>query len=286
VSAGDRSKQAEKAKRLLELHQAPRLLVLPNVWDALGARLLQGLNYPAVATASASVAYSLGYDDGQQISWDAMVEAVRRVASAVDVPVTADIEAGYADRPEELAANVRQIMDAGAVGINIEDSRFDGDLLHSIPAQQERLRAVRAMADAEGIPLVINARTDVYLREITDSSEKRLDRAIDRARAYLEAGADCFYPILLDDLDALKAIRKATGAPLNVYASASAPSVRALEDAGIARLSLGPGLLKVALTAMKDAAEQLQKDGSYRHLNENVMSSEEVEHFVRKEKMQ
>jgi len=141
------------------------------------------------------------------------------------------------------------------------------------------------MADAEGVPLVINARTDVYLRGITDSAEKRLDRAIDRARAYLEAGADCFYPILLDDLDALKTIRKATGAHLNVYASAAAPPARALEDAGIARLSLGPGLLKVALTAMKDAAEQLQKDGSYRHLADDVMSSEEVEHFVRKEKM-
>ena len=283
--ARNRSKQVKQAQRLLELHQAPRLLVLPNVWDALGARLLQGLGYPAVATASASVAYSLGYDDGQQISWEAMVEAVRRVASAVDVPVTADIEAGYAQRPEDLADNVRQILDTGAVGVNIEDSRFDGNLLHSIPAQQERLRAVRAMADAEGVPLVINARTDVYLRGITDSAENRLDRAIDRARAYLEAGADCFYPILLDDLDALKTIRKATGAHLNVYASAAAPPMRALEDAGIARLSLGPGLLKVALTAMKDAAEKLQKDGSYRHLADDVMSSAEVEHFVRKEKM-
>ncbi len=281
----NRKEQAEKAKRLLELHQAPQLLVLPNIWDPLGARLLGGLGYPAVATASASVAYSLGYDDGQRISWDAMVEAVRRVASAVDLPVTADIEAGYADRPEDLAENVRQILDAGAVGINLEDSRFDGDLLHSIPAQQERLRAVRTMADAEGVPLVINARTDVYLRETVDSPESRLDRAIDRARAYLEAGADCFYPILLDDLDALKAIRKATGALINVYASASAPSMRALEDAGMARLSLGPGLLKVSLTAMKEVAEGLQKGRSYRDFADDVMSSDEVEHFVRKERM-
>jgi len=281
----DRKEQAEKAKRLLELHQAPQLLVLPNVWDPLGARLLQGLDYPAVATASASVAYSLGYDDGQLIRWDAMVEAVRRVASAVDLPVTADIEAGYAETPEDLAENVRQILDAGAVGINLEDSRLDGDLLYSIPGQQERLRAVRAAADAAGIPLVINARTDVFLRETVDSPEKRLDQAIDRARAYMEAGADCFYPILLDDLDALTAIHKATGALINVYASASAPSPRALEDAGMARLSIGPGLLKASLTAMKEVAVRLQKDGSYGHFTEDVMSSDEVERFVRKERM-
>lgn len=281
----DRKEQAQKAKRLLELHQAPQLLILPNIWDPLGARLLQGLDYPAVATASASVAYSLGYQDGQQISWDAMVEAVRRVASAVDLPVSADIEAGYAETPEELAENVRQILAAGAVGVNIEDSRFEGDLLYSIPAQQRRLDAVRTMADAEGVPLVINARTDVFLRETVDSSEKRLDQAIDRARAYLEAGADCFYPILLDDLDALRAIRNATGALLNVYASASAPSPRALENAGIARLSLGPGLLKVSLTAMKAVMEELQKDGSYECFTDNVMSSDEVEHFVRPGRM-
>jgi 2-methylisocitrate lyase-like PEP mutase family enzyme len=281
----NRTLQAAKAKRLLELHQAPQLLVLPNVWDALGARMLEGLGYPAVATASASMAYSMGYRDGQNITFDAMVEAVRRVASAVDVPVTADIEAGYAEDPEELASNMRRILEAGAVGINLEDSRMDGDLLSSIPAQQERLRAVRAMADEEGVPLVINARTDVYLRKITGSDEHRLDRAIDRARAYQEAGADCFYPILLDDLAALKAIRDATGALINVYGSATTPSVRQLEDAGIARLSLGPALLKVSLTAMKEAAEALQRDGSYERFTTDVMSSDEVERFVRKGRM-
>lgn len=281
----DRAVQAERARRLRALHDGPRLLILPNIWDPLGARLLADLGFPAVATASAAVAWSRGYADGQRLRWDAMLEAVERVVDAVDVPVTADIEAGYADAPDELAAHVRDLLGTGAVGINLEDSRFEGERMFSIAEQQERLRAVRAAADELGIPLVLNARTDVFIAAGDASAESRLAEGIDRGRAYLEAGADCIYPILLEDLDALRRLRDALDAPINVYASASAPSIRALEAAGIRRLSLGPGLLKASLKAMKDVAETLLHGGSYESFTRDALSSAEIEAYIRKTPM-
>ncbi|MGH7454384.1 MAG: isocitrate lyase/PEP mutase family protein [bacterium] len=216
----DKKLQIQKAEKFLALHHDPKLLVLPNIWDPLGARLLQSLGYPAVATASAAVAFSLGYDDGQKIGFAEMLEVIRRIAASVEVPLTADIERGYAENPEEIAENIRQVLLAGAVGINLEDSTGEGGELYPIDFQCARIRAVRAMADREGIPLVINARTDVFLRGASGSKSEKIAETIARAKAYLDAGADCNYPITVGDIETLKLIRDATRAPINVYASA------------------------------------------------------------------
>ena len=267
------------------LHHDPKLLVLPNIWDALGARLLEGLGFPAVATASAAIAYSLGYDDGQKITFSTMLDVIRRIGSAVEVPLTADIEGGYAESPEEVAANIRQVIQAGAVGINLEDSSSEGGPLRSIDFQCERIRAVKDMADREGIPLVINARIDVFLKDEPAYTSDKVSETIARAKAYLEAGADCVYPITVGDIETLKQIRDETEAPINVYASASTAPMRELEAAGISRLSLGPGLIKASLTTMKNIAIELQNYGSYDLFTKNVISGEEITTYVSKEKM-
>jgi 2-methylisocitrate lyase-like PEP mutase family enzyme len=277
----DKRIQIEKAKAFLALHHDAKLLVLPNIWDPLGARMLESLGYPAVATASAAVAYSLGYDDGQKIHLDAMLEVAARIVESVEVPVSIDIEAGYAEAPEEVAGNVRQVVRAGAVGINLEDSLHEGWQLRPIAVQQERIRAVRAMAGEEGVPLVINARTDLFLQDGDLPAADRLTETIDRAAAYLEAGADCLYPIGLGNLEMLTTLREATGAPLNVYAAASAPPMKELEAAGISRLSLGPGLIKASLTAMRKVARNLLAYGPYDRFTTGAMSSEEIRRYVR-----
>jgi 2-methylisocitrate lyase-like PEP mutase family enzyme len=281
----NREAQIRKAERFLELHHAPELLVLPNIWDPLGARLLEGLGYPAVATASAAVAFSLGYDDGERITFDAMLDVIRRIASSVDVPVTADIERGYAEDPQEVAENIRRVLEAGAVGINIEDSTAVGEALYPTDYQCERLQAIRRMAEREGIPLVINARTDLFFGGIDGSTEEKVKETIARGKAYLEAGADCLYPILLGDLDALKPIQAETGGPINVYASASTASMRELEAAGISRLSLGPGLLKASLTEMRRVALGLLEYGPYSLFTEGVMSTPDVRQYISDNKM-
>ncbi len=158
----DTSDLAQKADRFRALHHEGRILVLPNTWDPGGARMMEWLGYPAVATASASVAYALGYDDGQQITLDAMLDVVGRVASSVKVPVTADMEWGYAEQPKDVAENMRRVLRAGAAGINLEDSIREGESMFETELQCARIRAVREMSRREGVPLFINARTDVF----------------------------------------------------------------------------------------------------------------------------
>ena len=271
---------AARAARLLALHHAPELLILPNVWDPLGARMLESMGFPAVATASAAVAYSLGYRDGEEMPFEEMLGAIRRVARCVDVPVTADIERGYSDAADGVAESVARVMEAGAAGVNIEDSLAEGGL-RDVAGQCERIAAVRRTAKAAGVPLVINARVDVFISPPSQSAEARLAETIVRARRYLSAGADCIYPITLNDLDLLKKLREAIEAPINVYASPGTPPIPELEAAGIARLSVGPGLLKVSLSAMKRVTEGLRSGASYEELT-NVISSDEIEGYLKK----
>jgi 2-methylisocitrate lyase-like PEP mutase family enzyme len=242
--------------------------------------MLESLGYPAVATASAAVAFSLGYDDGEKIDFETMLETIRRIAAAVDVPVSADIEGGYAETTEGVAGNIRQVLLAGAVGINLEDSVGGEGKLRHVDDQCERIRAVREMTQDEGIPLLINARVDVFLREGTESRSDRIDETIARASAYVEAGADCIYPIGPGDPETLKPILEQLRVPINVYASAAAAPMRELESLGVARLSLGPGMLRASLTAMKGVAERLLDYDSYESFTKDVLSSDEIRRYL------
>lgn len=275
----------QKAERLLELHHDPKLLVLPNIWDPLGARLLESMGFPAVATASAAVAFSKGYDDGEKIRLDVMLDVIEQIAASVSIPLTVDVEGGYADKPDAVAENIRRVLEAGAVGINLEDSRAEDRALRSIEEQCARIQAVRKMAVRESVPLVINARTDVFLRESGDPAKVRFAETLSRSRAFLDAGADCIYPIGLGNLEMLEALRGELRAPINVYAAASAPGMRELEQAGISRLSLGPGLIRASLDRMREVARALQAYGSYESFTQNVMTSGEIREIVAKGNM-
>lgn len=277
--------QVRKARDFHKLHHDPKLLILPNVWDPLGSRLLEGLGYPAVATASAAVAYSLGYDDGQKISFAAMLDVIRRIASSVHVPVTADVEAGYAEKPEDVAGNMRQVIHAGAVGINLEDSVSDEHRLYDVEMQCARIRAVREMAEREGIPLFINARVDTFILGVPERMEERIKETINRAKAYLSAGASGIYPIVVSDLSTLRMILKEIQAPINVYASVKTPAIRDLEQAGISRLSLGPGLLRASFTTMKRIAEDLLQQGTYDAFTRDAVSSDEIVSYLSRDRM-
>ena len=279
------SSLVQKAERLRALHHGSRILVLPNIWDPGGARMMEWLGYPAVATASASVAYALGYDDGQQITLAAMVDIVGRISAAVDVPVTADMEWGYAEQPSDVADNMRQVLRAGAVGVNLEDSVREGEIMFPIEFQSARIRAVREMARQEGTPLVINARTDVYWPRVSGTEAEKFDQAVRRAKAYLEAGADCIYPIIMGDLTTLKRLHEAIRAPLNVLAPTCRATLRELEEAGIARLSLGPALMWASLTVMRKIAVELQSYGSFDLFTRDMITTDDIRRYVSTEPM-
>lgn len=236
---------AAAAERLRSLHVPGRPLVLPNAWDASSARAVEAAGFAAVATSSAALVASLGFEDGEKAPVDLVFEAVGRIARAVSVPVTADLEAGYGLRSDEL---VERLVAAGAVGFNIEDTDHRQGGLVAADTQAERIAELRAVARSIGVPVVINARVDVFERD-EGPAEPQIVEAIRRGRLYIAAGADCVYPIMAADEPTLAALVDGIDGPLNVYARPEAPSLARLAEIGVARVSYGPWIHRLAMRA-------------------------------------
>jgi 2-methylisocitrate lyase-like PEP mutase family enzyme len=240
---------------LRSLHVPGRPLVLPNAWDAGTARLVVEAGFPVVATSSAAVAESLGYADHEDVAVAEMFAAVRRIARAVDVPVTVDAEAGYGMEPNELVAALKH---AGAAGCNLEETDHRHGALRDPAEHAAWLRAVRDAADADGYGLVVNARIDVFLSDRSGVAQAGLvPDAVRRAHAYLDAGADCVYPIALWERPALAAFLSEAGGPVNVLASERAPSLAELAGLGAARVSYGTRLHREAMDGFRAALREL-----------------------------
>ena len=257
------TEQVAKAEALLGLHRGPAVLVLPNAWDVASARLFARAGFPAVATTSAGVAYALGHPDGQRVGRDEMLAVVARIAAGVDVPVTADLEAGYATDPAGVADTVRAAVAAGAVGMNLEDSDHDRPgRLADRDAQAERVAAAREAADALGLAFVVNARTDGFLLG-AGAPEDRLADAVGRLNAYRGAGADCGFCPGVADAATIAALVGALDGPLNVLAGPATPPVGELERLGVRRVSVGSGPMRATLGLVRRMAEELRRDGTY-----------------------
>jgi len=274
--------QRAKAVRLLDLHRNGRLLVLPNVWNPIGARVLEARGYPAVATASAAISASLGYLDGERLQRGSMIEMIGRIATSVDVPVTADIEGGYADSLDELAETIELLLDSGAVGINLEDSLEEGGELRAVNRQCDRIAHVRQVADRRGIPLVINARTDSFVSGPFAHHAERIDDCVARARDYAAAGADCIYPMGPGDLDTLRQLREHIETPLNVLVTAAAVSLEQLQEIGVNRASLGPFVFRSCLAKFERLVTDLARMDSAPVFAE-MLAREDVAEILRAE---
>jgi 2-methylisocitrate lyase-like PEP mutase family enzyme len=200
----DISEQATKAQNFRAMHGGREILLLPNVWDVASARIVEDSGYGAVATTSAGIAFALGYPDGEKISRQEMLDAVTRIMRAVKVPVTADVESGYGSTPEDASRTALAVIEAGAVGMNLEDAPGEsGNPLAELSAQVEKIRAVREAAASAGVPLVLNARTDGYLLQVGEASG-RYDETVRRLSAYRDAGADCAFAPGLRDVATIK----------------------------------------------------------------------------------
>jgi 2-methylisocitrate lyase-like PEP mutase family enzyme len=254
--------QTAQATAFRALH-AEGTFVLPNAWDAGSAAMIEAAGAPAVATTSAGVSWSLGRSDGQHLSRDEMVAAVARIAATVDLPVSADVEGGYGEDPEAVATTVRDVIRAGAVGINLEDSRAPGGPLFDPATQAARIRAARQAAAEAGLPgLLVNARTDVFLFGIGEP-EDRLDDVLTRAAAYTDAGADSLFVPGLLDLDTLTTLTGKVSLPVNVMVGPGAPDVATLRATGVRRISLGQAVSQAAYSLARRAAVEALTSGTY-----------------------
>jgi 2-methylisocitrate lyase-like PEP mutase family enzyme len=267
----DKQMQVSLANQFRHQHHGTKLLILPNIWDALGARLMGKIGYPSVATASVATALVNGYLDGENIPFRRLLEIVRSISSSVPLPLTVDVERGFADNTIQLQENIRLLIEHGAIGINIEDSLPDHKRLYPIKEQCRKIEAIRETGIQVGVPLVINARTDVFL---TESSASALTEGIERGMAYKDAGADCIYPVTINNYEDIDRFVREVGTAVNVLLMKSIPDLKKLRDIGVARVSLGPNLLSHVLVTMKEIAEGLMREDSSVFFSRELMSRE------------
>jgi 2-methylisocitrate lyase-like PEP mutase family enzyme len=303
---------AQKASRLLQLHHASQPLVLINAWDAASAAMIEHCGLPAIATSSAAMANALGFPDGQYLPWADMLDAVARVCRAVKVPVTADIESGFAANVTALETSITQIIQAGAVGVNLEDVMSanpahqnagpentsaknadpvrHGSPLFPLPEQIARIQAARRTAQAAGIHLVINARTDAYW-QAGAQPEEAMRGTLERGKAYLQAGADCIFIPGLRNPDHIKTVIDHLStdylpaaaprnvnrvAPVNILAGPGVPSIPELAKLGVKRVSYGSGPHRAAMGLLRRMAEEAKTSGTFKTLTEGSVPYEEI----------
>jgi 2-methylisocitrate lyase-like PEP mutase family enzyme len=236
------------------MHHAPQPLVLPNAWDAASARLVEAAGFPVIATSSGAIAASLGYEDNDSMPPAEAFAAIARIARSVTLPVTADCEAGYQLDPGEF---VEQLLDSGAVGCNLEDTDHHSEAeLIPTTAQARFLAAVKEAGRSTGVDLVVNARIDIF-RSRGQVTDEMLEEGITRAKAYLAAGADCLFPIRLQDEVRIEEFARRLGAPVNIMLTPTAPSVQRLAELGVSRISLAGGIMRHAYDSARVALQEL-----------------------------
>lgn len=270
-------KQRELAKKFMNMHNAGKMFILANAWDAGSAYIFKKEGFQAIGTTSQGMALSYGYADGQNMLFDDVVYCVQSMTRRVDIPVTVDIERGFADNVDKVKANVLRLLEVGAVGINIEDGRQD-KTLDELPFFLEKIKAVAELKKEYDIDFVINARTCTYWHNIGDE-EHKLQVALERGKAFREAGADCvFYPGAVP-LESIKTLVKEVDAPINILLTPATSDLQAMRDAGVRRLSIGSGPARSTYNHVIAMAEELQQGETERILKHPFVYAEANTYF-------
>lgn len=249
--------QKEKAEAFKNLHIKGAPLILFNIWDAGGARALEQAGAKAIATGSWSVAAANGFEDGEKVPLELVFANLERIVESVALPVTLDFEGGYATNIAELKENIRRLIAAGGIGLNFEDRIVGGDGLHSIEDQSARIEAIRDAAESAGVPLYINARTDVFLQTYpAEHNEAQLEQALQRAEAYTKAGASGLFAPGLRGPNLIKKLCDGSSLPVNIMVLPDTPTTKTMAELGVARISYGASPYRLMIAALKEAAEK------------------------------
>jgi 2-methylisocitrate lyase-like PEP mutase family enzyme len=267
----------KKVDYFRSLHYANHMLILPNAWDAATARLFEDEGFKAVATTSAGMMVSLGYEDGEYISKDEFISAIARIAEAVTVPLSVDLVSGFGDNEKQVANMVKEVADKGVIGINIEDFEHASKKLLSVEKQVNKIKAIKK----SGIDIFVNARTDA-LRFAAGTEESKFKEALARGEAYKNAGADCIYPMGLVDKEKIASYVDKIDFPINVMLRKGIPSINDLEELKVARLSFGPSAIYATMGLLKKASRQILNDRRFEILLEDAISYEELNSLAKK----
>ncbi|MBW7845924.1 MAG: isocitrate lyase/phosphoenolpyruvate mutase family protein [Bacteroidia bacterium] len=276
------STQKQKAELFRKLHYQNNILVLPNIWDAFGAMLLESIKYKAIATASAAIAYSNGVNDGEYLTLDKLFPILEKIVTSVDLPVSIDFESGNASTLQELESNIETLIEIGVAGINIEDTNKQSHQLYTINEQVERIEVINETIKKKNTSIFINARTDVFIQTNAGTNNELLEDAIRRGTAYKKAGADCFYPIALREQQAISTIAEKLKMPINILTLKGIPSLNTLQQIGVTRVSLGPSFFKIAIKSIKDFATKIQQYEGIEDIYENDVTSDYLKHITNK----
>jgi 2-methylisocitrate lyase-like PEP mutase family enzyme len=276
--------QSIRAKEFLSLHEAESILLLPNAWDVLSARIYEQLGFEAIGTTSAGISTTLGYPDGQVMTLQENLSVVKRIIDITDLPISVDIEAGYSTSVDGVVKAAEAALGIGAVGINLEDSTGDETKpFFEITEQVERIKAIRSMADARGVHLVINLRTDVYMLG-KDEHTKKFKQTVERANIYKEAGADSIFVPDMGDFNEkiVTEFVNEIDAPLNIIAGPDIPPIPKLEEIGVARVSFGPRPMRALYAFLKNIMSEILVEGTYKNMTEDTLSYSEVNRMLTK----
>ena len=250
--------QREKADLFAQLHVQSQPLILTNIWDAGSAQVVEKGGAKAIATGSHAVAAAHGFEDRERLPLELVLANSERIVASVALPVSLDIESGYGESAAEVAVTIERVVKAGAVGINLEDQIIGGEGRYSVQAQCERLGAARGVADDLNIPLFINARTDIYLQAKSEHGEAHLAEAIDRAKAYADAGANGFFAPGLRNARVIETLCHASPLPVNIMLTDDTPNIKQLAALSVARISAGPGPYRRMMDALRQELSDVQ----------------------------
>lgn len=246
---------ATVGERFLKMHSPGRVLFLPNVWDVAGAALAEEIGFCAVATSSSAIALSQGFDDGQEIPFEQVLRTTNAICRAVSIPVSADIERGYARSDSEFESNIGAVLGSGVAGINLEDTDYAGEALLPVEEQCARIALARKIADDSGRRLFVNGRTDA---KVQGGDVRALSEVYERLAAYCDAGADGVFPVRLIDAESIRRMCKLVDAPVNILVQAGCPPISQLEDLGVRRVSFGSGLFRWCLATLGEALRRIK----------------------------
>lgn len=273
-----KSNLSQKAKAFHDLHYKQNFLLLPNIWEPMGAALLEQIGFGAVATGSGAIANTNGYADGEKMPVDEVYRVVETIVQAVNIPVSVDFEAGYASNHKELEENIEKLIDIGVVGLNIEDSDPATGKMIPIEDQCNKIKIIKDVSARRGVEIFINARTDAYIHGTSTEAGYAISESLKRGEAYKKAGAHCIYPITMHDENEIKQMVNVLKMPINILTIKGIPEFKILRKIGVARVSLGSSFLKIAIKAMKSSAEKLFQYEGLEEITHNEITSE----FLRK----